>query len=204
MKDSTKNNFILPVIVLIIGSFIISPIANAWYDPTQKTIPLVTPALRFFSFVWNDLLNFKIPVWILILTFLIIIYIAYRIIKNTEVSKFSATQLSLENDIPYEDDVSYEDMKEILGPDYLSYKQDTLKGWKWGWEYKCDKSRGRYTIEELRPICSKCEMKSIDNISNVDTICPNCDNIFNIHSTAITARNKIKALIQNKIDNSSF
>lgn len=62
---------------------------------------------------------------------------------------------------------------------FLDYTQDFLLGYKWEWMWRKD-SYGKYAIESLRPICSKCNTPIVDNTVEYGGlyICLRCNEAF--------------------------
>lgn len=193
MKESTKNNFLLPLVVVVIGSFVISPIANALYDPTKKTIPFITPLLKFFSFIWNDFLNYKASVWIELII-LIAMFICNWIYWQTRPVYLNNQPGEWPNQVKLEPTANF-----------ANYTEDKFKTWKWKWRYNFFPDQKRYTIEDLKPVCGKCNIKMLqDGFSELTFHCPNCSQIYDAHYKTDENPVKIEALINHKIENNLF
>ena len=137
---------------LIIGALVFSPIGNL-IGERFKDIPVLSPILSAFTFVWLRVLNFKIPLWIIGILLFIIYYVNKAI--NRVVSE------KVDNVLPH----------------WLNWKQDRLKNWNWSWEYQLNGSK--YIITNLRVICDKCNFKMSETYSGHK--CPKCDNqIYNV------------------------
>jgi hypothetical protein len=195
MKESTKNNFLLPLMVAFIVAFVLSPIANAFFDPKKKEIPFITPVLKFFSFIWNSILNYPLPIWIFLVVMFLIGFLLYfiNIKKKTPIEDIQITVPPPVLEVPV-----------LLKPDYLKYTQDILKQWKWNWKYKTTDYGKTYLIDDLRPVCSNCSMKAIDGGLHFLFTCPNCDRVFNTAQTSSEDKNKIIALIKYRIENKLY
>lgn len=81
------------------------------------------------------ILNFNIKVWWLLLGVALIIFVLVMYTKSLEHAE----------------------------PQFLEYMQDELLGYKWRWTWQKD-LYGKYRIDELHPICSKCETPLVENL----------------------------------------
>lgn len=121
--------------------------ATAVWD-CLRDIPLFSTLIKISKWVWINILNFTIPFWILIL-----IVIFWKILKLTFFKRGTERNNSLE---------------------FLNYNEDDFDGLKWRWQWKKNSS-GKYNVDNLTIVCSKCQTPmKFDAFSNC-YICPRCN-----------------------------
>lgn len=182
-----KNNFIYPLAVAFITVFIFSPIGNAIYDKNAKVIPFITPILRFFSYIWHNIFNYQISLWLVLLIAFLVFVIAQM---NQSVVGTSNDYSGFTNT--------------VTTKSYKNYTEDILKKWKWSWRYKFFDFDNTYDIVDLLPICPQCDMKMLVTNPNNSYACPNCNQQFHIYLNPDETPFKIKAIIANKIEKKLF
>ncbi len=176
-KGFWQNNW-----TITIGSGIILLIVASVKDFISK-LPVLTTISRIISFVWNDILNYKISLWIVLLV-TVVIKIARLI--NARWKK------------PILNDVV---VPESEDPPFINYRRDRLKSWTWSWDYNI---RGNnFEIINLIPICEKCNMKMLNSANSLFT-CPNCSQYRSTYSNTHESIPKIKALIEHRIENNLY
>jgi len=185
MKESTKNNFLSPLAISLISVFVLTPIANALYDPKQKSIAIITPVLRFFSYMWQYIFNYKVSVWIILLILVFIIFI----LKSVEKLKLKEIESQVLN---------------TKKPSFLRYTEGVLKEWKWSWKYDIDPIRNTFEIVDLKPYCTKCDIKMLVDAFGDTYTCPNCNHFKSVLQTPSEHPIKIAALIGNKIEKNEY
>ena len=107
--------------------------------------------------VWTfllTLLNFEIKVWWLLIGIAVLIFALWFWVKHLD-SKQSAP----------------------TAPAFLEYTKDTILGYKWKWTWEKD-YLGKYRIEQLHPICSKCDTPLVDSVTGYGGryTCLRCNN----------------------------
>lgn len=148
---SLMGQTVLGVLSTIIANFIVEQI-------TQFNILkfLGQEIWGLIKIIWN-LLNTKIPIWIYIVTSIVLIFILVIYIK-----------------IKSEQEKTQE-------PDFLKYTEDKYKGRvKFRWEYKKDYN-GKYVLYNFIPICEcGCQLDTRKQIGHTwygteQYICPKCE-----------------------------
>ena len=148
---SLMGQTILGVISTIIANFIVEQITqfNILKFLGQKIWELI-------KIIWN-LLNTKIPIWIYIVTSIVLIFILVIYIKIKS------------------------EQEKMQEPDFLNYTEDKYKGRvKFRWEYKKDYN-GKYVLYNFIPICEcGCQLDTRKQIGNSwygteQYICPKCE-----------------------------
>jgi tryptophan-rich sensory protein len=181
-----KAFFKHPLVIALLSCLIFTPIGSAIYDNT-KTIPFITPILKFFSILWTGMVRvllFKIT----LLSILVVIISAIAI-------------LFLVNKVFYRDNKEAY-FNRVQEPKFFEYKQDILKKWLWEWNYKIEGNT--YHIIRLRPLCKKDHTPLVNN-GNYGLICPRCDTHYgdglygNNEYTQFENEDAIITLIQDNI-----
>lgn len=157
-------------------------IASFVYDKV-KSYPLLTTVLKIFQWCIKAILSvlqFEIPVWAIIL-FAILAILILRIIVWFK-SKTSPL------------------------PDWISYRSDRFKNWKWVWEYQLS-DKGKYEVTKLLPLCPNCQKKMMfysDILENSYT-CPLCERRYGTRSnTYYEDRSQILQLIIDNVENQAY
>ena len=131
MKKFLKNPWVLTIGSTVIGGVLLSFVMD-WINKVDwlSTLKVV---LRFIGNAIVAFLNFELKVWWLLVA-LALLFVALLIyIKILDTKQKNAP-------IPF-----------------LSYTKDSVLGYSWEWEYR-KTSDGRYTINNLHPVCSRCGM----------------------------------------------
>ena len=150
MKKFVKNSWVLGIGTTVIGGVILSFILD-WIKGVDWLSTLKV-ALKFIADTVISILNFEIKVWWLLVA------IALIVIGLVIFSKFL-------------------DFKDKSNPiQFLSYTKDSVLGYTWEWEYR-KTNYGKYTISNLHPVCSKCEMnlKQCHTVYGMEMKCLRCD-----------------------------
>lgn len=176
------KKFFLNGYTIGIASAIIAILATSTTDVLSH-VPLFTTLKSLFGFLIAILL-FKVSIW-LFLIFIIAFVGILILISNINSKKI---------DKPVK----------IIPPDFLNYKEDTFKEWKWSWNYKLDNYQKKYIIEGLMPVCLKCNIKTIKDSFGDIYYCPNCTNSYGIYNNNQEHPAKIEALIIHNIENESY
>lgn len=131
MKKFMKNPWVVGIGTTVISSLLLTLI-NDWINKVDWLTTLKA-VLRFIGNAIVTFLNFELKVWWLLvaLALLFAALLIYVIILDTK-------------------------QKNIPIP-FLSYTTDSALGYTWEWEYR-KTSDGRYTINNLHPVCSRCGM----------------------------------------------
>lgn len=159
-----------PLLTTIVGGVIVSLISI--FIQSKLNLSKTLDSIIF-------ILNYKIPVWIVAIM-LVIATAIIKNLKNKQISNSENPKDTTSSNI--EIAIDSEDFKENLTLDkkVLSYTKDTFEGITFKWEYKIC-STG-YIIDNIRPICEKCERNStidfnydIEEKKEIYTIfCTNC------------------------------
>ena len=131
MKKFIKNPWVLGIGTTVIGGVLLSFVLDCIKGVDWLSTLKVVVAFIFDTIV--AFLNFEIKVWWLLVA-VALLFVALIIFSKILDAK------DKNNPIPF-----------------LSYTKDSALGYTWEWEYR-KTSDGKYTITNLRPICSKCEM----------------------------------------------
>lgn len=99
--------------------------------------------------------------------------------------------------------VKHQDSKQSVPtePQFLEYKQDTLLGYKWKWTWGKDYF-GKYSIEDLYPICMKCSTPLTYNCTGYGRLkCLRCDEVY---QKALPEEDDVKMLICDNVRRKYF
>ncbi|MGY4540055.1 hypothetical protein ACVW0P_004497 [Mucilaginibacter sp. UYNi724] len=145
---------------IIVTTLILTPISSAIYDHT-KDIPIITPILSVFKYVWVNVFNFNIPLYLVVIAFTILI-------------------VGMKNYLTFKDKIPeiYASLEVVKEPDYINYTEGKLKKWTWTWNWKYNSISDSYSISDLVPICNRCTYKMKGDIGFAIYTCPNCDNMY--------------------------
>jgi len=168
MSNKKQPNWIYNPWVLTLIAYLILTPIGSWIYDHTKNIPIITPISR----ILKDVFNFKIALWLTILL-LLISYVIYKLIKNSNV------QIAKTEVLPF-----------------LDYTSDRFKSWKWRWEYQLYGKE--FSIENLTPVCEKCDIKTLSSSSGFYR-CPMCNDNF-ISQYSHEYENNIRALIGDRIN----
>lgn len=152
-KKSKLKVVIISLITLIILPIVVNVISHKIEDINflEKLKNIFMVMLNFFS----GIVNFKIPLWIIIVGIVMVIFIMKVYFHNK--NKFE-----IKNEHEWE-----------------KYNIEEYKGLRYTW--KCDNYLGKKVIKELKPICEcGCDLIVTDSYKNYHKIygylvCPNCN-----------------------------
>ena len=150
---------------------VITIISSGIYDYIKEK-PLLSSLKFLFQWIWNQIFEFEIKIWQILIVLVFIIIISF-IIKNSKVEKPKST-------------VSFKD-----------YVRDKIHGTEWTWNWEHNFLENKWQVSNITPICNKCgtRMKFESSYgSNLSSKCPRCDN----RQTNLKDKEIIEALI---IDN---
>lgn len=118
-----------------LGTAVLSFLMTICYD-FLKDKPVFSTLTSIFIAIWNfiiSILNFELKVWWVLLGITLIIFIIYILYK------IDSLKNSESNSLPF-----------------LRYTKDNINGWHWEWIWE-KQYDGKWGIENLHPICPKCE-----------------------------------------------
>lgn len=157
MKKFLKSPWTLGIGTTVIGGVALSIVLDL-----IKKISVLSTMKSILLFLWNciiSFLDFEIKLWWLLIAIAVIIAILWVISKYYETKEDNAQSR------------------------FLNYTQDYLLGhtWEWGWKKNWE---GKYGVEELHPICTKCRTPLLQTGIYYDQLkCPRCKDITNYHSS---------------------
>lgn len=131
MKKIVKNPWVLGIGTTVIGGVILSFVLD-WVKGTDW-LSTFKAVINFIVKVIVSFLNFELKVWWLLIAVVLIILGMFVIAKVSNAKP--------ENE----------------KPSFLTYTKDSVLGYTWEWEYMKGYD-GKYSISNLRPVCSKCGM----------------------------------------------
>ena len=131
MKKFVRNPWFLGIGTTVVGGVILSFVLD-WIKGVDLLSTLKT-VLNFIGDFIVSCLNFELKVWWLLIAVALIILGLFVMAKVSKVKHQNAP------------------------PFFLTYKKDFLLGYTWEWEYTKGYD-GKYSISNLHPICSECEM----------------------------------------------
>lgn len=140
MKNKIKQFFMNPWTVAV-GSGLIVMLVTIIID-FLKAEKIFSTIKEVLIAVWTALLiifNFEVKVWWLLVGILVLACALWIWVKYLD-SKQSANS----------------------EPQFLEYTQDMILGYKWKWTW-AKNSWGKYDIEQLHPICSRCDTPLVYN-----------------------------------------
>lgn len=135
---------------IAIFSAFIGIVFTAIYD-FIKDKPILSSFFSICQWIWTNIFEFKIKIWLLLL-FLTTIYLIKRFYNYKTKTPNKA--------------------------DWLNYEEDTIDGIKWKWIWYKNPMSGNWTISDLKIVCNKCETSMDMNESYPYDYaeCPRCDN----------------------------
>jgi hypothetical protein len=139
-------------LIISSGSIICSVIAAGIYD-LIKSYPLMTTIKDILIWIWENVINADIKLWIVMLLFLLI-YFVNKTIRSLKKNS-------------------------IVQPEYLGYKTDKFDGVYWKWDYSYNHESGNYTIINLSSLCPKCSTRmnyKYGLMNSWEATCPRCQN----------------------------
>ncbi|TGE36283.1 hypothetical protein E4K67_20300 [Desulfosporosinus fructosivorans] len=152
---------------------ILSVLFTIGYD-LIKSKPIFSTIWLVIKGVWNFIiytLNFNLKVWWVIVGIIITIVIIYFVVNFKQ---------------------------EVVKPDFLGYKVDKFKRWKWTWDYRWNKLEDTWRISNLTPHCPRCDTPLIEYSMGLRFDCPRCD--FNAEYDECDEPHKIERLISDNIN----
>lgn len=123
-------------------------------------------------------LNFELKVWWLLIGGVVLIFILWGYGK-------------------------YQDSKQsvLTKPQFLEYNQDRLLGYKWKWTWEKDYC-GKYGIENLHPICSKCSTPLVYKYTGYGRLkCLRCGEVY---QNELPDEDEVKMLISDNVRRKYF
>lgn len=144
-----------------------------------KNISFGTTITSAFLWFCNNVLNFKLSLWVFVLIFIGLLFVSevYRKIRlNNKESE----------------------MKEQGKPSFLNYTADVFEGVIWSWEYNWQ--LGTYKVVELSPECSCGTKTELEDYWVDRARCPNCSKTFK----SLKSIRDIELIIIDKIKKNKF
>lgn len=129
------------------GAILLSMIASFLYD-FWKDEPVLSTLNTIFKWVWENVLNANLKIWVII----IMLFFIYTIRKL----------------------ISAILKKEEKTISFLDYTTDFIKGTQWKWKWANNMFEGP-VIVELTVICEKCQTSMERNSDSHFARCPRCD-----------------------------
>jgi len=186
MKKFIQNPFVLTVI----STLILTPIGSWIYDHT-KNVPILTNwVLKPLHTVWDlikAVVTYQVPVWGIFAVIIGLILLLWLIDK-----------------IFYSKPVETITHQRNNAPEFLNYKQGILKSWKWSWSYNINSSAKTFEIVNLIPMCTKCDLKMLEDSFGDVWVCPNCNHQKSSYINPEEQPVKIAALIQDRIEKKNY
>lgn len=180
-ENKIISTIIVGVAVELIATAIISGINKV--DLIKSTELLWNIIFKFFS----TILNFNIPVWIILIV-IFLLYILLRII------------------------IKIKENENFHNEWYESYTTDSYKGVLYNWDYYKN-FEGQLDLSNFRPICTYCRgnLTTTNNYRNSHYMiphlyCPNCDKVLetpsreDINQAELFVRNNLKKRLEEKIE----
>lgn len=176
MKKFMKNPWVLGIGTTVIGGLLLSFLLD-WINGVDLLSTLKT-TLQFIGNAIIAFFNFELKVWWVLLA-LALLFAALLIYAKFLDAKDKS------NPIPF-----------------LSYTKDSALGYTWEWEYRKTYD-GKYTITNLRPICSKCGMilKQNYTVYGKEMECLRCNTTKNWEDYYLA---DARMLIEDNIKNNYF
>ncbi|MFC2188470.1 hypothetical protein [Peijinzhouia sedimentorum] len=175
-NDWTKS----PWTIGIVTSAIVPFLLTVGYDKLKEK-PILTTFFNMIDWVLNQLsliINFELRLWWVIIFLLIIVVGNFFFRKGTK------------------EGLSY---SEIPRPEFINYKSDILRNWKWSWGWKLNELENKWHLSNLTAHCPNCDTPLIDQsttyINHFE--CPRCD--FNEANNDFEVPFKIERLIFDNI-----
>lgn len=173
MKKTKKDFLMNPWTITIGGGVTATLIGSVITDLIKKENIFSTFGclLKKAGDVLFPFLNFEIKVWWLLLFFAVVLMVRSLLLKMR----------SMDNTIQQ--------------PRFVEYRSDTIKGYKWKWAWRKNYD-GKYCIEGLHPVCSKCDTPLLDIYHYRDIRCDRCGYS---HSQEMPEMQTIEMLIQDNV-----
>jgi len=172
----TKEKWIKSPWTISIGTAIFSLLLTMAYDyfkekPLLSTIGIIIKWVG--NLMWN-ILFFDIKVWWIIIFLAFILFVMYLIARFKNESGFA--------------------------PSFIDYREDTIKGWRWSWDWKFSERRKAWMITDLKAHCPICNTPMIEESISYQTHfdCPRCD--FLVTNKPSDESHKVERIILDNID----
>ena len=172
----SKEDWVKSPWTISIGTAIFSFLLTIGYDYLKEK-PILSTIWSIFKWIGNmvwKVLNFDLKIWWLIIIF------GLFILTIVIIDKFKN--------------------EETLKPDFCSYKEDTLKKWRWTWSWKLDNRKNAWIITDMKAHCPKCATPMIEysNRYQLSFDCPRCE--FRASDAECDEPYKIERIILDNID----
>jgi ribosomal protein L37AE/L43A len=179
-----KNILKHPFAIALVSCLVFTPIGSAIYDHT-KTIPVLTPILKVWNFIWLKIFNYGIPLYVSV----ILIVIVAIVVRNHFVFKIKLKE-------------EMDRMPKKPYADYLQWKSGTFKRLTWIWQWHYNSKTNNYEVSGLVPVCNQCGYKMHNDPGYAIYRCPNCSNIY----AGVDFENwfDIKSIIQQRLDKGDY
>ena len=149
------KKFIKSPLGISLATTLFSFLLSVLYD-LIKGKHILSTIVSVLKAIWSGLirfLNFDIKLWWLIVGFVVMVLllpIIYRVYQY------------------WNEDVSF-----------TKYTKDNIRGWKWEWHWYKNQ-HGVYDIENLHPICNKCDSPLMNNNDYQNNLyCVRCGQLYN-------------------------
>ncbi len=132
-------------------------IFTAIYD-WIKAKPILSTFVSFCKWLWKNIFQVELSIWQILLAIFLFLIIK-GILKNF---KKETTNDTLDEN------------------HWLNYKEDSIDGVKWKWNWQKNTMTGKMNIDDLRPVCPNCEtpMDLHESGSYQFADCPRCEKIL--------------------------
>lgn len=166
---------IIAIVIFILAN-IICPIFVSKVENIDFKNAFAIMWRKIFEFIGN-ILNFSIPVWVIIII-IAIIYIILRIYLKINETK--------------DEDESW----------YKNYSSDTYNGLLYEWRY--DRIGNQIEMKDITPICAECKGNILPKDVGYNTVlyCPNCNKTYkqlykeDYDSARVYFNNKLRKIIK--------
>lgn len=139
-----------------------------------KAKPVLSTLVSMLKWIWTTIFEYSFSVWQIIVGILII-YLFRKIFK-----------------------------KQTPPPDFLKYRFEIVDGIKWKWGWALNESTKQYAIQDLSPVCIKCDTTSEVRYDDLHGyyigICPRCNYVM----TNIKAKSKVEAILIDNIQKDNY
>lgn len=148
-KETAFRSELKVGLITTVFGFLLTVVYDFW-----KEKPILTTLVAMFKslvrLAWR-ILDFDLKVWwILAFVFLLIVV------------------ASIINKLRKEEDAQ---------PDFLSYREDQFKNWKWTWSWRLSSRTNKYVISDLNAHCPKCDTQMMGRYDDYSLLftCPRCE-----------------------------
>ncbi len=163
--------------IAIIGAFA-GIVFTALYD-LFKSKPILSTLWNWLRWIWNNIFEFELTFWQIILGIVVLIII----------SNFLKNRKSLSQEFQMY---------------WGSYCKDKIHDMNWSWYWEKDPLSGKWSINDLRPVCDSCETKMHLNDNNSwdkkFADCPRCGQVYNERKDL----RKVEAVIIDNLERGIF